>query len=100
MVEFYAPWCGHCKQLAPKYEALAKRLAHNKKIVIAKCDSTANEIPGINIKGFPTLKYFPGNKKESGPVDYDGGREEEDFFKWLKEHTTHPWVEAEKKDDL
>lgn len=44
LVEFYAPWCGHCKQLAPIYDTLAKKLLVNSKIVIAKCDSTANEV--------------------------------------------------------
>jgi len=94
LVEFYAPWCGHCKQLAPKYEAAAKRLSVNKNIVIAKVDATANEVHGVQIKSYPTLKYYPGNKK-SAPVDFEGAREEEGIITWLKEHTTHPWVEVE-----
>lgn len=40
LVEFYAPWCGHCKQLAPKYEELAKVFAGDKNVVIAKLDAT------------------------------------------------------------
>jgi thiol-disulfide isomerase/thioredoxin len=44
LVEFYAPWCGHCKALAPKYDELAKKLAWNKNLVIAKMDSTLNEV--------------------------------------------------------
>lgn len=43
LVEFYAPWCGHCKTLEPKYVELAEKLAYNKNLVIAKMDSTANE---------------------------------------------------------
>ena len=63
LVEFYAPWCGHCKQLAPIYEAVAKKLANNKNIVLAKVDATANEVPGVSIKGYPTLKFFLNGKK-------------------------------------
>jgi len=45
LVEFYAPWCGHCKSLEPKYDELAKNLAYNTNLVIAKIDATANEVP-------------------------------------------------------
>jgi len=76
LLEFYAPWCGHCKTLAPKYEAAASKLASNKNILIAKIDATANEVPGVNIKGFPTIKFYPGNKKSSAPIDFEGEREE------------------------
>lgn len=65
--------------------------------MIAKCDSTANEIKGVDIKGFPTLKFYPGNNK-SKPIDFDGDRTEEGIIKWLKEHTTHPWTEEVKED--
>lgn len=44
LVEFYAPWCGHCKSLAPIYEELAERFSKIGSIVIAKMDSTANEV--------------------------------------------------------
>jgi len=58
LVEFYAPWCGHCKSLEPKYDELAKKLAYNKNIVIAKIDATANEVPQVSVKSFPTIKLF------------------------------------------
>jgi len=61
LVEFYAPWCGHCKKLAPTLDALGAKLkAAGSSVVIAKMDSTANEIdvPGMAVKGFPTLYFF------------------------------------------
>jgi len=42
LVEFYAPWCGHCKQLAPHFDAAAKKLASNPNIMLAKVDSSEN----------------------------------------------------------
>jgi protein disulfide isomerase family A protein 3 len=45
LIEFYAPWCGHCKSLAPKYDELATKLSKEKDIVIAKMDATANDVP-------------------------------------------------------
>jgi protein disulfide-isomerase A1 len=100
LVKFYAPWCGHCKTLAPKWEEAAKQLSNNPNIVIAKIDSTLNEVPGVSIKGFPTLKFFPAGKKSS-PIDFDGDRTEEGIIKFLKEKSSHPWVDSEAaKGDL
>lgn len=49
LVEFYAPWCGHCKKLAPIYEEVAKYFRGFDKLVIAKVDATENEIEGLSI---------------------------------------------------
>ena len=45
LIEFYAPWCGHCKSLEPKYKELAERLEDSEGLVIAKMDATANDVP-------------------------------------------------------
>lgn len=92
LVKFYAPWCGHCKTLAPHYEEAAKRLQSNPNILLVKVDSTLNEVAGVEIQGFPTLKFF-GKDKSQAPVEYNGGRDAEGIINWLKEHTEYEWVE-------
>jgi protein disulfide-isomerase A1 len=82
LVEFYAPWCGHCKQLAPTWEKLGEKFKDNDKIVIAKIDSTANELEDIKIHSFPTIKYFPAGS--SKVVDYAGERTLEGFAKFIE----------------
>jgi len=65
LLEFYAPWCGHCKKLAPVYDELGAALKEDNDVVIAKMDATTNDPPkGHNIQGFPTIKFFPKNNKK------------------------------------
>ena len=65
LVEFYAPWCGHCKSLEPKYTELATDLADVEGLVIAKVAATANEVEGVNVSGFPTIKFFAKGSKRA-----------------------------------
>jgi protein disulfide-isomerase A1 len=86
-IEFYAPWCGHCKKLAPIWDELATELKSISNLVIAKMDATANEVESVDVSGFPTLKFYPSNSKNS-PIDYDGDRTKEALLTWLKEKLT------------
>lgn len=76
LVEFFAPWCGHCKTLAPIYEELATSFEHAaEKVTIAKVDADAHKELGRKwgVQGFPTLKWFDG--KSDKPEDYKSGRD-------------------------
>ncbi|EEB05283.1 protein disulfide isomerase [Schizosaccharomyces japonicus yFS275] len=82
LIEFYAPWCGYCKKLAPTYEELADQYAGEDRVVIAKIDATANDVP-VQISGFPTIMLFKADDKEN-PVRYEGSRTLEDLVEFVK----------------
>lgn len=60
VVEFYAPWCGHCKSLAPHYKTVAQKLRGIVTFGAVDCDEASNKnlCAQYNIKGFPTVKIF------------------------------------------
>ncbi|KAI6191676.1 Thioredoxin domain-containing protein [Aphelenchoides bicaudatus] len=86
LIEFYAPWCGHCKALAPKYKKLANRLK-NDDVIIAKMDVTSNTAPdGYKVSGVPAIYWLPKNSKV--PIEYRGPGEVADLFKFVAKHST------------
>lgn len=82
--------------MAPIYDEVARNLKHNTNLVIAKMDSTLNEVESVSIQGFPTIKFFPANNK-SNPLDFNGERTVEGFTKFLTEQSTNA---VKPKDDL
>lgn len=82
LVEFYAPWCGHCKQLAPIFDQLGEKYKDSETVVIAKIDSTANELEHTKITSFPTLKLF--RKGDNDVIDYNGERTLDGFVKFIE----------------
>jgi len=98
LLEIYAPWCGHCKSLAPIYVKLAKRFKDIDSVVIAKMDGTENEVPEVEIQGYPTLLFFPAEKNAEGIAYDEGARELKDLTKFIKKHAKVSY-ELPKKED-
>lgn len=91
-VEFYAPWCGHCKKLAPEWASLAKQVKTNgwdaKGVTIAKMDATENESQE-EVTGFPKLVLYPAvkaDKKMKSKQVYNGARELDPMIDFLLEN--------------
>lgn len=100
MILFYAPWCGHCKKFMPVYEDIAKKLKkNNPMLVFAKIDSADNEVENIDIHSFPTIKFFPGNKKYQFPVTYNGDRTLEDIQDFISKNAYNKFTKYNPDDD-
>ncbi|KAJ9536851.1 hypothetical protein OSB04_029584 [Centaurea solstitialis] len=102
VVEFYAPWCGHCKNLAPEYEKAASVLSsHEPPVALAKVDANAEENKELaqqyEIQGFPTIKIL----KNGGEViqDYKGPREADGIVEYLKKQVGPASFEIKSPED-
>jgi len=94
LIEFYAPWCGHCQKMAPELEKAAARLATIPNVVIATMDATANEVDGINVNSYPTFKWYPAFKKHA-PQEVTDIHNEEAVVQWVKKNASNKKFQGE-----
>ncbi len=79
LIEFYAPWCGHCKKLEPVYEEVGKYYS-NSNINVVKVDATkyTKSASNFDVRGYPTIKFvstsiaytFNGDRKAADIIDF------------------------------
>jgi len=95
LVEFYAPWCGHCKKLEPIYNQLGEEFEADSRVLVAKMDATANYVdPDLGVTGFPTIILFNKGKTTT----YKGDRSQPSLSKFIRDNL--PKDEHPPKDEL
>ncbi|XP_073003745.1 protein disulfide-isomerase-like isoform X1 [Typha latifolia] len=102
VVEFYAPWCGHCKRLAPEYEKAASVLSkQDPPIVLAKVDANEEKNKELankyEVQGFPTIKII--RNQGNDVQEYNGPREADGIVNYLKKQVGPASTEIKSKED-
>ncbi|CAD6503553.1 BgTH12-03214 [Blumeria graminis f. sp. triticale] len=109
ILEFYAPWCGHCKNLQPAYEKAAERLKGLANVAAVNCDKESNKgfCARFGIEGFPTIKIIKPGKTPGKPrvEEYNGPRSAKgivetvvqnipNLVKTLHRETAEEWIKT------
>ncbi|XP_062265582.1 protein disulfide isomerase family A, member 8 [Platichthys flesus] len=97
LVTFYAPWCGHCKKLAPDFEKAATKLKGSVQLAKVDCTAHSETCGRFGISGYPTLKIFR-NGRDSAP--YDGPRTADGIYQSMKKQTGPDSVHLKSRDEL
>ncbi|XP_023336039.1 probable protein disulfide-isomerase A4 [Eurytemora carolleeae] len=99
---FYAPWCGHCKEMDPVLKKVAKKITKtNENIVFGKIDGTVNDKPYMfpNLKGYPSLFFISAYEKYD-PILYQGDKSYKSVKDWINRHSSIFLTDDEKNGDV
>ncbi len=83
-VKFYAPWCGHCKKLAPTWKQLAWHMQGKVTVAEVNCDENQSLCKSQGIQGYPTLIWFGQGEEVAGRSEYSGGRKLEQLRSFVE----------------
>ena len=91
IVLFYNPVNNDNLRMLKLYDKVAENLiSQNKDLILAKIDMSENELDSFVIHEYPTIKFFPGNRKYSSPFEYKGPKKVNDIISFIKKHAFHP----------
>eukprot|EP00826_Nyctotherus_ovalis_P017541 TRINITY_DN1516_c0_g3_i3.p1 TRINITY_DN1516_c0_g3~~TRINITY_DN1516_c0_g3_i3.p1 ORF type:complete len:471 (-),score=189.02 TRINITY_DN1516_c0_g3_i3:60-1472(-) len=99
MVKFFAPWCGHCKEMAPEYIKLAEEVEKSgENFIIAELDATVHSKAAAKyeVKGYPTLKLF----MDGVPVKYEGERRMENMLSFIRKKSQPASTELKSQEEV
>ncbi|KAK3269910.1 hypothetical protein CYMTET_21667 [Cymbomonas tetramitiformis] len=99
LVEFYAPWCGHCKKLAPDYAQAASELKQIvPKVNIVKVDADAHPDLGerFGVQSYPTIKWFRNGTSE----EFDGDRTARAIVNFVEKATKESVISVQTLDEF
>ncbi|XP_035828946.1 dnaJ homolog subfamily C member 10 [Aplysia californica] len=100
IVDYYAPWCGHCQVFRPEFERVAEAIEDFAKAGKVDCDSEPNICNKAAVRAYPTVRFYKGSKR--GERQHANGwdiqsQSAEEIIKYMKTHSSRP---QKTKDEL
>jgi len=90
LVEFFAPWCGHCQRLEPEWKKAASELKGKVKLAALDATQHPQAAQRFQVQGYPTIKYFPAGAKDwNSAQEFGGGRTASEIVAWAMEKYSH-----------
>lgn len=88
---FYAPWCGHCKNVLPTWKELEQKMdGKHCRVVSVNSEENPDLLEAHGIKGFPTFKWLPyGMNHPADGEEYNGGRSMENFIEYMQKKSSN-----------
>mmetsp|Transcript_19268 Transcript_19268/g.35353 ORF Transcript_19268/g.35353 Transcript_19268/m.35353 type:complete len:476 (+) Transcript_19268:2352-3779(+) len=95
---YYAHWCKHSQKLLPEYDLVGEAFKDDDSIIIAKLDGSHNEVPGLNLISYPTMKFFTANNKAG--ITYEGEHLSGPIIEFIKANAVARTMEKDPSDEL
>ena len=86
LIQFHAPWCGHCESFAPTYNAVAAAFRDDRDARVVTFDADANDVPDarFDVKGFPAVRLY--RKADDSVHAYEGARTTKALIEFVRKH--------------